>query len=156
MFTRLGFIVDDLSSSQINYCLVKNCNNFIENESSINIQLFFEDNFNPCVPPKFARFNVKDAFVFDGHLIATSLKTAKTLKTLYRPRKYFYINDLEYLRKNTDKKEWNEILKDENIIKFARCNDYIQHLFPYKIHDKAIVDFHIPSILEIINDSKRA
>lgn len=153
-FQQLGFVVDDLGASQVSYLLIKNTNDFLEKRHDVNINLFFEDNFIPCLEPKFARFNTYDAFVFDGTLIATSLNTALTIKNFTRAKRFFYINDLEYLRKNVDQNEWKDILCDNNIVKFTRCDDYRTYLIlqGYNIHPIVVEDFNLDKILEVIND----
>jgi hypothetical protein len=153
-FQPVGFVVDDLGASQVSYLLIKNANQLLSSRHDININVFFEDNFIPCVEPKFARFNTKDAFVFDGSLIATSLKTALTIKNFTRAKRFFYINQLENLRKSTSQDEWNNILCDKNIVKFARCVDYKDELISkgYDIHPEVVEDFDLNKILEVIND----
>lgn len=153
-FKQIGFILDSLAAAQIPYLLIKNANDFLDKRFDININIFFEDNFIPCLEPKFARFHIKDAFIFDGVLIATSLSTVLTIKNFTRSKRFFYINDLENLRKTTSQNDWDNILKDKDIVKFTRCEDYRNELVSqgYDIHPIIVENFDIEKILEVTND----
>ncbi len=152
-FKQLGFVVKSLASGQMPYLLSVNSNKFLEKNYDTSISVFFEESFIPCMPVRFARFNLRDALMFYGDLIATSVSTAMAIKDCTHTKRFFYINDLENLRRNDD--NWNSILKEEGVIKFTRSKDYYDILTEqgYKIHQKIVPDFAIEDILEITNAS---
>ncbi len=154
-FTSIGFVVDDLSSGQIPYTLTKSANEFLEKNFDVNINVFFQDNYMPCVEPKFARFNIKDAFCFDGHLIATSLSTAKIIRNFTRSKRYYYIYDPTMLAPPIVPEKWSEVyplMSDHKIKKFCRSQDHFNLVSPLTETDDTIVeDFDMEKIVRIIN-----
>lgn len=152
---KIGFVVENLSSGQIPYTLIKSTNKIVENSIDTCIVAFMEENTAPCITPRFARFHIANAFLFDGILIATSLRTASLIQNFTSNKKYYYINDLEYLRKNVNQDEWRSILSNKDIKKFARCHDHLQELSKdgYDIIG-TVRDFDIDTILKLTDGIK--
>ncbi len=157
-FAKLGFVFSDLYASQMPYLCIFNSNRWLSNNLGLNISIFYEDNSPPCIKPEFARFHISSSVGFDGDLIATSFKTALSAKVSSRSRRYYYINDMEWLRGNFahSKEEFKSIMLDDSIVKFTRCQDYLDTMTGQGINISPVVvpDFDIDRILEIVNVNK--
>lgn len=149
----LGFVVEDLAAGQVPYELIHNSNEFLRKDSEINISLFYMENSFPCLWPQFARFNIKDTVGFKGCLIATSVTTAFAIQKAHRADRYFYIQDLEWLRPwfSETKDQWNTVMSDTSITKFCRSQDHLNQLCENRYQVKGYVEnFNIKNILEIV------
>ncbi len=155
--TQIGFVISNLASAQIPYVCISSSNQWLSNNISANISIFYEDTYVPCIAPEFSRFHIKDTALFKGHLINTSLKTLLSTKNAHRCKRYYYINDLEFIRTNEYNDVLESIIKDDNIVKFTRCKDYYSYLTNngWKINDIIVKDFNINKILEIINNNEK-
>jgi hypothetical protein len=158
-FRMVGFVLDNLSASQIAHLCVENTNKWLESNFGTNFSVFYEENSMPCIQPCFARFHAKDAMAFYGHLIATSFSTAFSIKDATRSKRYYYINDLEWtrpwFRHNQD--DIDKVLNNDEIVKFTRSNDHYKYLTDMGINviPNIVEDFDINKILEIINGNER-
>lgn len=152
---KLGFAVSDIGPAQVPYTCITEFNKALMDRIDINISLFYKNNIYPCLSPKFARYHIKDTVGFDGYLFATSLDTLESIINSTRAKRFFYLNDISEIIRNTDKAK--ELLYDHNIYIVSRCEDYFiwmtENLDLTRINliDKVVVDFDINSILEIIN-----
>ena len=157
-FDMLGFAIKDLASSQVAYELTYNANEWLRKNYRLNIALFYQEQWLASLAPEFAQYHMSEAVAFSGSLVATSLGTAFAIKNAVRAKRFFYINDLEYLRPNFNKEQWDDVMNDQSITKFARCNDYVDQLrdFGYEIDSRTVPSFEIDKILEITHgyDSK--
>ncbi len=158
-FSKLGFALSDLYAAQIPYLCIVQSNYWLRNNLGMNISIFYEDNSPPCLPLEFARFHIRDTVGFDGDLVSTSFKTALSTKLATRSNRYYYINDMEWLRGNFpfSKEEFQSIMLDDSIVKFTRCQDYLDLMTKQglKINPTIVKDFDIDKILEIVHGSKR-
>jgi hypothetical protein len=155
-FTKLGFVLKDLSASQTAYFCITNSNEWLKNNFGLNVSLFYEEDSQPCVFPRFARFHLKDIFTFSGILIATDFNSVVNLEHIKNSKKFYYIQDLEHTRNNFkhSKEKFDQVMTDQNIIKFCRCSDH-QNYFTslnYKVSNTIVKDFNIDKIMEIINN----
>jgi hypothetical protein len=158
MVNNIGFILDDIGACQSAYLCIKNSNKFLKENIDTCISIFYSENILPCMNPRFARYHISDCTNFEGHLIATSIQSALICKEVSKSKKYYYINDLEWIRPHFDKnkEELNSILYDNSVIKFTRCEDYKKELKNngVNVNDKIVKDFDISTILEIINEGR--
>ena len=150
---KLAFVVEDLNASQVGYQSVRELNILSERSSEIEPSIFFIEQSWPCMAPKFARYHVRDSLWYDGHLIATSLKTALSIRTSTRAKRYFYIQDLEWLRGNCDLDGWKSIMSDEGYVKICRCKDHAKevHEAGFCVNLIVIENFEINKFVELIN-----
>jgi len=136
--STLGFVLEDLLPTQTAYCLTYNINRYLKSHPETDICMFLIDNVPPCIQPRFARYHLKDAFGFDGSLVATSLKTAESIKDFTRASRYYYITDL--------KDVFQQGLENTQYI--FRSKDYPVNTgrdFP------VVEDYNIEKILELTN-----
>lgn len=142
----IGFVVDDLAANQIAYTLLVNINAFLSKNAHIPVSLFFLENSQPCLNVTTSRYHAKDAVHFNGHLIATSPRSADIIKDIYLPKRYYYIYDIVRCLKNP------VALKDKSIVKFTRCKDYIDVLDKsgVEVRPEVVKDFDINTIVKAI------
>ncbi len=150
---KIAFVFDDLNASQPAYQCIKALNSLTIRSSDIEPSIFFIEQALPCIEPKFARYHVRDSLWYEGHLIATSVKTAMSIKLSTRAKRYFYIQDLEWLRQNCNTEDWKSIMEDDNFIKICRCKDHAKaiHEAGFIISPAAIENYNIQKFVELIN-----
>ena len=95
-FNKLGFILHDLNPSELAFNIFMRAVELHD----WSVYVFFEELSRPPLSSYLSPiYHVGEAYTFDGPLIATTLSTAQKLITFPTPRpKYFFLNDLEWLR----------------------------------------------------------
>lgn len=95
----IGFLVNDLGNSQLNYYLTKNANKYLAKNPTSSVTLFYENLTPHAFPAHFSMTHISDAYGFAGPLVATSLLTAERLLAFPKPSaSIFYVWDLEWTR----------------------------------------------------------
>lgn len=117
---RLGVLLDSYISSDIAFNFIYEGNHL---DRDVDLCGFFIDLSPICANPQFAIMEAAESMTFYGPVIATSVRTAKYLKTnTNHDDKFYYVWDLEWMNGSTDFEEYQTLLKDMKII--AR-NDYV-------------------------------
>jgi len=150
---KVGFVVDSLLSSQLSYALVYNLNEWLDKHYEWSLAIFYQEQWLPSLWPACSQYHVADTVAFDGTLIATSLSTAFSIKNATRAKRFFYIQDLYNRRPNFNIKQWESIMNNRSIKKFARSDDHRNELEKegYEIGLDVVPSFEIEKILEITN-----
>ena len=86
---QIGFLVEDTSSSQLSFNLIKNINTYLEDESC-DFTVFFENSSASVLNPNFALMSINEVWSFNGALIATNIDTEDRLVSALRLRKSFF------------------------------------------------------------------
>lgn len=146
---KLGFIVPHLGASQLSYSLLRNINQAVANDVSIDYNIFYEDMQKPCINPGFCVLQIHEAYEYKYPLIATSFNTAnKLIRFPGTTKKFFYVWDLEWLRpKSIDYNQLAEVYQNSELQLICRSNS----------HKKAVEDaWNVPvnHIVEQINLKK--
>lgn len=103
---KIGVMVNNLGSSQLNYYLLKEAD---LNRHNVDVQIFQMEPCKPCIPAKAGLFNIGETFGFSGPLIATSLETAEFLSHCFISKaRYFYVYDLFWTRLH--RRDYNRLL----------------------------------------------
>lgn len=101
---KLGIILENLGASQLAYYTIKEINNWLKNNPSDDIIVFYDTLSKICLEPKCAIMQINEAWGFHGPMIATSLKSAAKLISFPTPSpKLYYAWDLDWLRPYTTK-----------------------------------------------------
>lgn len=150
---ELGFLMDHLGPSQLSYRMISQVNDYLDNNCSNDIIVFFENLSRPVLSPRFAIMQINEAWGFQGAAIATSLSTAGKLVNYPEPLlKIFYVWDLEWLRSKNYNYEQNVAIYRHPELKIVtRCEDYkkeVENLWNVKVHD-VVKDFNIEQFIEI-------
>lgn len=155
-YNQIGVIVKDLSSSQLNYYLLKNGNKWIENAKN-DIIVFAQSIVRPLILPKFSVMNCVEICGFHGSLVATTLETAALmLNVATTTKRYLYCNDMEYLRGQFRNYAMAaQIYRNPRLELICRGRDHaiaIENCFnrPVKY---CMEDFNFDQLLEIIKDN---
>ena len=152
---QIGFLVDELSASQLSFNLIKNINDYSEN-SHDDFVVFFENSTSSILNPNFSLMSLNEMWSFGGCLIATSISTANSLMKCFAPKmKFFYVWDLEWTRRHGRDFEFSiQAFSDPSIELIARSKDHAKAIENYcnrKV--KTIVrDFNIEKLVRIINE----
>jgi len=155
---QVGFLVNDLTASQLSFYLIKNLNDYKEKED-LEAVLFFENSSSSAIKPAFPLMAINEIWNFDGVLISTDVETTLCLKKCFAPaKKIFYVWDLEWMRNKAGlTKEFESIIQafnDESIELIARSKDHakaIENISNRKI--KHIVEnFNIEKLMRIANE----
>ena len=152
---QIGFLIEDTSASQLSFNLVKNINNYIEDNGG-DFVVFFEDSTSNVLTPNFALMSVNEIWSFKGSLFATTVSTALSMQKCFAPKnKMFYVWDLEWTRENGRDFEFIiQAFTDENTKLIARSKEHAKAIENYcnrKV--KHIVnDFNIEKIVRITNE----
>jgi hypothetical protein len=150
---QIAFVFEDLNASQSAYLACKNMNRMLENTSEVEPTVFFMEQSLPCVDLQFARYHVREALLYTGNLVSTSLKTAISVSKATRARRYFYIQDLEWLRPNFNKEAWLNIMQDRSIKKICRSVDHAEAIHESGFGQVPVVieNYNIEQFLELFD-----
>jgi hypothetical protein len=103
---KLGFLIKDVSSSELAYNILKNGSNI----DDVDTFVFFESIARPCISTLVPCAHIAEAYTFDGPLIATCLQTAYKLIQMFSSKnKFFFLNDLEWMRIDFRAKQFSHI-----------------------------------------------
>ena len=152
---QIGFLVEETSSSQLSFNLIKNVNNYIQ-DSNDDFVVFFENSTPNILTPNFALMSINEIWSFGGSLIATSVSTALSMQKCFAPKnKIFYVWDLEWTRESGRDFEFIvQAFTDKNTKLIARSKEHAKAIENYCNRNvKYIVnDFNIEKLVRIINE----
>lgn len=119
---KLGFILNSSGPSEISYSVL---NGAMERDD-LDTFLFFLQIDKPCIFSTVCQMFYTQAYGFDGPIIATDLNTASKLLQMPTPhKKYFFLNDLEWIRfPQKNYHELEEIYRNTELTLLARCEDH--------------------------------
>lgn len=151
---KVGFIVDELSSSQLSYSIISNINKR-EKRHDEDFVVFFENSSPVVKEPHFSIMGVHELWNFYGTGIATSVSTCFSLAESAAPtKKFFYVWDLEWHRNNNNEYNYDiEAFLSDDIQLIARSEDHAKAITNYCNRDVCgVFDFNldINNLMEII------
>lgn len=153
--SKVGLLVEELSASQLSFNMIKNTNEYIEN-SNVDFVAFFENYTSIFIPMSFASMCVNEIWSFDGTLVATSASTAMSIsKTFSSEKKFFYVWDLEWIRKKDESFEsMVQAFSLNNVELIARSEDHAKAIKNYSNRDVCgiVENFNIEQLIRIINN----
>lgn len=129
---KIASIVDDLVLSQSSFYMIKNFN-ILGQDLNNQPFCFFHNLSSVPVPPLFSIMNAYYAsYFYGGVLLATNLKTLKTVVNLSsNAKKYFYVNDLEWLREEKDFMDNVSMMNNPKIKLIARSESHAKAIKNY-------------------------
>ena len=152
---KVGFLVEELSASQLSFNMIKNTNRYIENNDT-DFVAFFENYTSVFVPMSFASMCVNEIWSFDGSLVATSASTALSIsKTFAAESRFFYVWDLEWIRKKDESFETMiQAFCIDDVKLIARSEDHAKAIKNYSNRDVhgIVENFNTEQLMEIINN----
>lgn len=98
--THLGFLLNNFGPNQLAFRVIDSGNKILEsNAKTLDVVGFFCDPAPPVTFSSFATLNMAESYKYNGHLVATDLRTAdRLIRMANAGRKFFFINDLEWLK----------------------------------------------------------
>lgn len=124
---QIGAIFDDLYANQSALSYISEMNRCVQNkDSQICPSAFFSDirpiNFQL---PMFGIYNLIEAFSFKGPVFATNLSLAQKLVRFPGPsQKFFYVWDLEWLRRPFQYEQYVGIYRNPALKLIARSDEH--------------------------------
>jgi|TARA_B100000214_G_scaffold106723_1_gene75077 hypothetical protein len=150
---KIGFIVDDLSSSQLSYEVISSINSF-DTSFDQDFVVFFENSSPMVIEPFFGVMNLQELWGFDGIAIATSVSSCLSLSNTQSPiKKFFYVWDLEWSRNRSSYDQGIQAFLKEDIDLIARSEDHAKAIKNYCNRDVVgVFDFNsgLESLMGII------
>ena len=141
---KIGFVVKDLSPSQLSYNIITKLNAELEQSCTDDYCVFIQEPSGKMKPNNFSIINSTEMWTFDGILIATDIPTAKQIsKTVGPSKKYFYVWDLYWSRP-----EWRDY--ESSILAFI--DPTVKLLARSEDHAKAISNYCNRDVCGIVDD----
>ena len=130
---KYGIILDNVGINQTAYLAIKNINKLLEEGSLDDYAIFYENIASPCIRPLCGIFNFAEVYGYDGILIATTISQADTiLKAGFAKRSILYIQDLEWLRPNSQPYLFNlHVLRNSELELFCRSESHYKIIQNY-------------------------
>ena len=149
---KIAAVVDSLGPTQSSFYLIKEFNKLLDNIGYSPI--CFYNNLAPAVvKPFFTCTNVSFYAPHDGCTIADTVEMANLiLKTQNSSNKFFYVWDLEWIRKPMDFAATSRVMRNKNINLLARSESHKQLIEKYANREVAgVVDnWNIEQLEEIL------
>ena len=153
---KIGVLLKDLMLSQCNYEFITQANKFYspKHTGEADIIAFYESLSIHCTQLFFACMNIKEAWSYNGMVVATSLNTAKRLITFPTPKnKLFYIYDLEWmLPTHREFSKFAEVYTNNELVLLARSDKHaklIEEAWGTKVYD-VIENFNLRGIINVV------
>ena len=143
-----------MSASQLSYYVIKNINEYVGSDN-YDFVIFFENSATSILQPDVSIMNINEIWGFDGALISTSISTTLSMVNAFAKSKYFYIWDLEWVRRHG--KDFHYLIQAYNnrdVELIARSKEHalaIENYCNRKI-DHVINNFDLKKIVRIINE----
>jgi len=152
---QLGFMIEESSSSQLSFNLIRNINEYVT-ENQDDFVVFFENSTANVINPEFSFMSLSEIWNFQGHLFATTISTAMSLKKCFATeQKYFYVWDLEWTRRHGRNFESTiQAFTDPTIKLIARSKEHAVAIKNYcnRDVDGIVSDFNIEKLMRITNE----
>ena len=152
---KLGIILNDTSANQLAYHVISNINKEVERTNKNDYVLFFENASSVVISPACACMNSSEIWNFDGVLISTTVSnTLSSINAVTPKRKYFYVWDLEWGRRNgSDFENLVRVYSDPEISLIARSKDHAIAIENYCNRSVAgtVSNFNTKQLMDIIN-----
>ena len=154
---QIGFLVNETVSSQKSFNLIKNINEYIEeNGNKEDFVVFFENSTSSVLNPKFALMSFNEIWSFHGILIATDASNCMSMqKSFSCSKKFFYVWDLEWMRNHGKEFESTiQAFSNPEVTLLARSKDHAKAIENYcnRKVEHIVNDFNLEKILRIINE----
>ncbi len=155
MTIRLGVAVKHLGPSQLAFQLINQGNDFVGSGATGDFVAFFEEPKRPCFHLGFSSMQIMEGWGYDAPIVATTFNTAeKLLRFPACPRKLFYVNDLEWLRRpQRNFYQLQAVYGSPQLTLIARSHDHKQVLEQLWNRPVAAVmdSFDIPQLLGLLD-----
>jgi len=151
---KFGIMVNFLDLSQMGFYIVKQLNDIVDEDCQFSPIVFYKEYAKSIDVNRFCMLVEKEAWGYDGIVIATDLETAETLINCPCPiRKFFYVWNLEWLY-NQYSYHYLQNIYQSNLELITRNEDHAQLLEKHWKKPSYIMDnFNAPELKQIIRES---
>lgn len=149
---NIAAVVDSLGPSQLSFYLIKEFNKLIKNVNFSPI-CYYSNISIPMLNTFFGCMNIASFSSFDGAAIATDIETANLLlNTNNSAEKYFYVWDLEWIRRPMPFEDVTSIMSDDSLKLVARSEEHAKLIENYcnKKVCGIVANWNIKDFLNII------
>jgi hypothetical protein len=150
---KIAIVMNDVLPGQKSFYAIKELEKTTKTVEDSPV-IFFLNLSSPVVDVPFAMMNIYNITHFDGVCLATDLETADIVrKSDNRMERYFYVWDLEWLRKPHSFESVVGILRDPKLKLIARSEEHKQVIENYCNREVSgvVEDFNIDQIKELCN-----
>lgn len=120
----IAAVVDSLGPTQSSFYLIKEFNKLTEDVQYAPV-CFYNNLSPPVVKPHFSIMNISYYATYDGCTVASSVETANLiLKTHNSSDKFFYVWDLEWIRRPVQFTDTVSVMRDKRIKLIARSQHH--------------------------------
>jgi len=121
---NIAAIVDSLGPSQLSFYLIKEFNKLIK-DVNFSPVCYYNNISTPMLNPFFGCMNISSFSSFSGIAVATTIELANMLLvTNNSADKYFYVWDLEWIRRPLDFDDASQIMANDKLNLVARSEDH--------------------------------
>ncbi len=152
----IGCLIDDFGENQCGDCYISEMNKLQKENSNVVGSGFFCDIVRYSQLANFAMFNIVETFSYTGHIFATSLNLANKLLNSPCSIKYFYIWDLEWIRRTFPYESYAQIYRNPKLKIIARSDSHkiiLENNFNIKVFD-VMNDWDRNKLVEICQKNK--
>lgn len=153
---RIGIVMNSMFSSQNSYFIIRNVNNYLVKNYNTDFILFVKELTLPCIEPECGVMRWEELWGYDGHLITTDLEATKKAIVTPGPNTiYFYMNDLEWTRKNRVSSKYEElasVYQNPQVKLIAKNEEYkklTENIWNVDVYG-VCHNFDVPKMLEIV------
>lgn len=145
----IAFVIDRPSGTQKIFTLFNEINSHLNVESKTEFSVYTIHREVPVILPHFALYHAGELNDFNGHLIATDLRSLSYTLDTDRPIKYFYLYDIHPLLQLSPPQI--QYLKNTNVKMFTRNDMYYKTLVNrgFSLLSQTVDDFNIKQIINI-------
>lgn len=154
---QLGFLVNNLSASQLSYYLLKGLNKWAEDPNN-DPTIYVMQVERPIIVPKLSIMNLAEVAGMRGTAIATDIETAGVmLDCATTTSRFLYIWDTEWLRGPQRIYENHaKVIRNPRLKLLCRSIDHkiaVENCFNVKVAG-IVDDFNLEQLLEIIQNGQ--
>jgi hypothetical protein len=151
---KFGIMVDSLDMSQKCFYIVKQLNSLVDTEYVFSPTVFYQEYARSIDVNRFCMLLNKEAWGYDGIVIATNLNTANTLLQCPCPiKKFFYVWDLEWIY-HPFMYQYLQNIYQSDLVLIARNNDHARVIHKCWKKPEYIMDnFDISVLKQLVQNS---
>lgn len=151
---KIAVLTNDLLAGQKSFYMVKELEKCLKNTEDCPC-IFYLNMSRPVLDVPFAVMNVHNITHWNGVCFATDVETANVLRRCNnRMQRYFYVWDLEWLRKTFKFEDLVTVLRDPELKIIARSESHAQVIknISNREVDGIVEDFNLEQIKELCGE----
>lgn len=126
---KIGFLLDDLSPSQLAYDLLTSCHRALHGRrQELDVVIFTRNPGRPCVTPPCSVMTWREAWAYDGLAVACNAEAARYAAGFPQaPARIHYLHDLEWLRnRQVPYRDWAGVYQNPRLRLACRSESHAE------------------------------